>query len=469
MRFLQRIGEENPQPLARRHGEISLRSADLQGQFQVANGVGRHQQLEPEQARQQMISHVIRPDAAEPLGLDGGANRRNRLAQERAGARRGIKNQHARAGLRLAVGLLDRHRGRVGETVGKAEAVAQQMIHAAHDVGDDRLGRVVDAAYFPQFRIVSGQEVLVEMDHRVFLPGAAAEIGQNRRHVRPVQEARQIVHDPGNTRVDVGAGDAAKDVAQERRRFCEDRFLSGEALRRLVLATRREQAVGCGLSLQVGEIGGVQILDQGFLIGAQQAVQRTGLGFLLEDTFHAVTQQPRLGGDALGQLARVVDGWQVGGEEPGKQDVDQFGPFPVQGEPVFAVKAPEACYLAQLAFRVPAKFQVVGEDQIGQAVAVAAELFIVFNVIQMDADVLAFDVACGHAVVLDDKVRSAAGDMRRLVEHPNLSAAQCFDQGRKSRTVTMLGRLPGGVELGYLVTVGPECVEGHGCFTSGSL
>ena len=307
------------------------------------------------------------------------------------------------------------------------------------------------------------------MDHRVFLPGAAAEIGQNRRHVRPVQEARQIVHDPGNARVDVGAGDAAKDIAQEWCRFCEDRFLSGEGLRRLVLATRREQAISRGLGLQVGEIGGSQVLNQGFLIGAQQAVQRTGLGLLGEDTFHTVTQQPRLGGDALGQLARVVDGWQVGGKEAVKQGVDPFGPFPVQGEPVFAVKAPEACGLAQLAFRVPAKFQVVGEDQIGQAVAVAAELFIVFNVIQMDADVLAFDVARGHAAVLDDEVRGAAGDMRRLVDCPNLIAAQRFDQGRKSRTVTMLGCLSGSVELGYLVAVGPECVEGHGCFTSGSL
>ena len=71
-------------------------------------------------------------------------------------------------------------------------------------------------------------------------------------------------------------------------------------------------------------------------------MQRTGSGFLLENAFHTVTQQPRLGGEALGQLARVVDRRQVGGKETVKQGADPFSPFPVEGEPVFAFKAPEA-------------------------------------------------------------------------------------------------------------------------------
>ena len=117
-----------------------------------------------------------------------------------------------------------------------------------------------------------------------------------------------------------------------------------------------------------------------------------------------------------------------------------------------------------MAFRVPAKFQVVGEDQIGQAVAVASELFVVFNVIQVGAYVLAFDVARGHAAALDDEVRGAAGDMRRFVDRPYPVAAPCFDQGRQGRAITVLGCLPSGVDLGYLIAVGSECVESHGFF-----
>lgn len=70
----------------------------------------------------------------------------------------------------------------------------------------------------------------------------------------------------------------------------------------------------------------------------------------------------------------------------------------------------------------------------------------------------------GHAVALDNEVRGAAGDVRRLVERPHPIAAQCFDKGRQSRTIAVLGGLLGSPNLGYLMAVGSKCVEGHGFF-----
>ena len=98
VRLLQRVGEEDPESPALRHGEPGLRSADLQRQLQVADGVGRHQQLEPGEARQQVIAHVVAPCAAEPLRLDRRPDTRHDLPKKAPGPRRRIEDQHARAG-----------------------------------------------------------------------------------------------------------------------------------------------------------------------------------------------------------------------------------------------------------------------------------------------------------------------------------------------------------------------------------
>ena len=97
--------------------------------------------------------------------------------------------------------------------------------------------------------IVGGQEILIEMRHRVLAPGAGAEVFEDRSHVGPIQQRGKIVHDPGDARVDAGAGDAAEQVAQERRRVGEDGGPAREPLLpRIVQAARREQAIGRGLT-----------------------------------------------------------------------------------------------------------------------------------------------------------------------------------------------------------------------------
>ena len=198
MRLLERVGEEDVQAFALRHRERSLFPANLDGELEVADRVGRHQQLEAEQARQQVLAHVVRPRAAESLLRDRPADQRDDLAQEGTGAGRRIEDQHPRARPRFSVRRLDLDGGVVGEAVGEAELVAQQPVDAADDVGDDRLGRVVDAAQFAQLRVVGGEEVLVEVHDRILLPCVLPEVLEDRRHVGTHEQQCEVVHDPGD-------------------------------------------------------------------------------------------------------------------------------------------------------------------------------------------------------------------------------------------------------------------------------
>ena len=65
---------------------------------------------------------------------------------------------------------------------------------------------------------------------------------------------------------------------------------------------------------------------------------------------------------------------------------------------------------AQLAADIPAEFQIVGKDEIGEAVAVAFELFAFLGVVERYTDVLGFDKAKRNIFAGDDVVRRAALD-----------------------------------------------------------
>ena len=250
VRLFERVGEENIEPPAVRHHEPSRVVSNLDRELQVGNRVWSHQQLESEQARQQVLVHVVAPAAAQAALLEIAVNYGNNFAQKRAGARRRIENQHPRHLLRLAVLRLDLDRRRVGEAVRKPELVAQQPVDAAHDVGDDRLRRVVDAVLDLQLAVVGREKVLVEVHRGVFLPGALAEIFKDRGHVRSRQQPRQIVDDPGDPSISRRPRHAPEYIAQKGRGLGERGRLAREGLRRaLVKPARREQAVGDRLRL----------------------------------------------------------------------------------------------------------------------------------------------------------------------------------------------------------------------------
>ena len=250
VRLLQRVGQEDVETPVRRPRELERVAADFECEFEVSDGVGSHQELEAEQAREQMLLHVVRPGAAQSTLFQVGADHSDDLAQKRAGAGGGIEDQHAGAAPRLAVLGLGLDCAGVGESVGQTELAAQQQVDAADDVRNDGFGRVEDAVLDFQLLVVGGEEVLVEVDRWVFAFGALAEVFEDCRHVGAAQQPRQIVDDPGDSRIGGRPCDAAENIAQEWRGLRERRGLAIERLRRAVIEPARgEEAVGDGLSL----------------------------------------------------------------------------------------------------------------------------------------------------------------------------------------------------------------------------
>ena len=145
--------------------------------------------------------------------------------------------------------------GGVGEAVGEAELSAQELVHRAHDVGDHRTRGVKDAAAHLLLLVVGGEEVLVEVDDRVFLGVPVAEVADDGLHVGLVEEIHDL-RDAQLVEVDAWpAGFAAASAhAQEGlHQLPEERVrphVGGEVVGgapRGVGDAGREQAVGDGL------------------------------------------------------------------------------------------------------------------------------------------------------------------------------------------------------------------------------
>ena len=82
MGLFQRVGEEDVQTLSVGHHDTGFRTGDFEGQLQVAYRIGRHQQLEAEQPRQQMVPHIVGPGASESLALNSRSDRCDHLTEE---------------------------------------------------------------------------------------------------------------------------------------------------------------------------------------------------------------------------------------------------------------------------------------------------------------------------------------------------------------------------------------------------
>ena len=134
-----------------------------------------------------------------------------------------------------------------------------------------------------------------------------------------------------------------------------------------------------------------------------------------------------------------------------------------------AIQVSEACRLAPGTAGVPAKLQVVRQDQVRQPVTVTLKLLALLNVIQVGVQVLTLDVSDWDAALLDDEVRRAAGHVRRLVEGADSPAAQYLNERLQRRTVGVLRGLSAGACLCHFSAVRAEsascCLVRHGAST----
>ena len=303
------------------------------------------------------------------------------------------------------------------------------------------------------------------MHHRVFLAAAAPEIGQDGRHVGLLQQQGEVVHDPGQPLVQAGAGDVPEQLAQEGRGVGEGGRLAAEGTGGgIVQAAGGEQAIGGGLGLQIGEIARRKVADQHLAIGGQQIAQRPLPLVRAQDRPDSFAQQAGFGRHAPGQIAGIGDGGPGGGEKGGEQRDQPGGAVLFHGQPPAPVEPGQADALAPLAPRIAAKRELVGQDQVGQGIAIAPQLRRGFGAVEVGADVLAFDMAQRRAALLGDEVGRPAGRPRRFVDDLDGPAAQGHDQAGERRAIAVLGGPAAGPQPPHIAEIvthrAPRAVHG---------
>jgi len=108
--------------------------------------VGRHQQLKSEEARQQVLMHIGRPQARLVLLLEPLPDVLDHLEQERACAGGWVEDEHAVRFLLDGLARFLAFHGNlrlVGQPVLEPKLLTQQPVNALHDIRHHRLGRVI--------------------------------------------------------------------------------------------------------------------------------------------------------------------------------------------------------------------------------------------------------------------------------------------------------------------------------------
>ena len=243
--LVKRVGQQDVQPVILI--ELATRFSQIETQTHVRQGVGRHQQLKAVQARQEATPYIVRPDTA--LTAHGFVNFLHDGQQEAACPRRRIQDVDVVA----------------GQAVAAAKVAAQQHVHAAHDVADDRLRREVNATLLAHDRVVRGEEVFVEMHDGVTLTGFTAEIAHDLGDLRVGQARRQLLDGPLHLTLQVleNLPELAVQKAIGARHVGEGarqrEIARGQMLQ---LHARGEEGVGQGLGVHVGEFVVVQFGQQ---------------------------------------------------------------------------------------------------------------------------------------------------------------------------------------------------------------
>ena len=389
------------------------------------------------QARQETAPHVVRPDAT--LTAHGLVDLLHHGQQEAASPGRRIEDMDVIA----------------GQAVMAAKMAAQQRVHAAHDVADDRLRREVDAALLAHDRVVRGEEILVEMHDGVALPRFAAEIAHDLGDLRVGQTRRQLLDGPLHLTLQV-LEDLPEFAVQEAigARHVGEGARQREIARGQVLQLHagRKERVGQGLGVHVGEFAVVQFGQQFDFQIVLVLVQEAASVGRVERLADQVGDFARQVGHDPGQILRRGDV----GRRRAPEALQQRG----QALVLLALRLQAAarktrdgdglpgCFSAA----IPAKLAVVGEDQVVAGPEIALQLFAVFGSVKRDVYVLAFDVADGLAGQLQHQIGRAEVQVARFVDDLNAfveGPEQAFQRG----TVTVLGGHAAAVHAAQVVDV----------------
>ncbi len=184
----------------------------------------------------------------------------------------------------------------------------------------------------------------------------------------------------------------------------------------------------------------VEVGDEDWRKGGAPALQEMGSIVGLERGDDDVADQVRQPRQALGEFAGGGDGLRGVGKEVLQEIAHRLHLGGGSLELVVAVERRQAGGLAPLAVHVPAKFEVVRENDVRQGIQVALELGGTLDGIEVNAHVFRFNVADDEAALEDGKVRRAAGDAGGFVDGADARVA--VQQRRQRRAVGVLGATP---------------------------
>ena len=164
----------------------------------------------------------------------------------------------------------------------QAEFALKQVIYGADDEFDDRRGRVPNAPAFAEFWVIRGEKSFVEMNHRIGLLRRLREMLEQRVDIRRPKDFREVVHRRFDALVNLFQQNILKQFAQKRVGFGDEfrRFLARERIRRRIMQSRRKEAVGEGLRVQIGELLWREVVNQNLLKRLELVFQRGLLGGL---------------------------------------------------------------------------------------------------------------------------------------------------------------------------------------------
>ena len=195
--------------------------------------------------------------------------------------------------------------GCVGEAVFEAELGLQEFVDAADDVGDDRLRGVEDAALDLLLLVVGLEEVLVEVNDRVFFGVAVAEIAEHRLHVGLAESLHHFV-DAELIEIDLAlsAADGEESTHEIPQKGIGHRHHVGYVFDDKTGWAGNpgsQQSVGDGLGIHVGEVVVGQVVNQGgFEVGLQLA-DGAFIGLQPEDRIDPLANIGGQLGQSLGQ------------------------------------------------------------------------------------------------------------------------------------------------------------------------
>jgi len=148
-------------------------NADLQ----MANGIGRHHQLEGVKILQDLVfdKALLAPFAVFiHIFLDRQLDRFSREGQGAGGQ------------------VEDRHLG-VCQAVPQIKFLLEQVVHRAHDVFDHRFGGVIDPTPLTGFGVILAQEGLIEMDDGVLAFALFVILVEDAIDIRGVQHRSDVI------------------------------------------------------------------------------------------------------------------------------------------------------------------------------------------------------------------------------------------------------------------------------------